>query len=86
MALRQAPRLHLPPLRLPLPQTGRLTMARPACYSCSYQRPEQAAVYRWTCALSGNTVSLCTECCAHWRMTARDEPDLAPSAIHEIRG
>jgi hypothetical protein len=61
-------------------------MAGLVCYSCPYPRPARAAVYRWTCALSGNTVSLCAECCAHWRMTARDEPDLAPSAIHEIRG
>jgi len=34
--------------------------------------------------MSGNTVSLCVECCAYWRKIGRDEPDLAPSAIRLI--
>ncbi len=59
-----------------------LTMA--LCYSCPYGQPKQPAIYRWTCALSGSTVPLCAECCAYWRMAARDEPDLAPSAICQI--
>jgi hypothetical protein len=54
------------------------------CYSCPHKQPRRPAVYMWTCALSGNTVPLCAECCAYWRKTARDEPDLAPSAIHQF--
>ena len=54
------------------------------CYSCPHNRPKQPAVYLWTCALSGNTVPLCVECCAYWRKIGRDEPDLAPSRIRQI--
>lgn len=55
------------------------------CYSCPHGQARRVAVYMWTCALSGNTVPLCVECCAWWRMNARLEPDLAPSRIRQIR-
>ena len=34
--------------------------------------------------MSGNEIPLCIECCAHWRIVARDEPDLGPSRIRQL--
>jgi hypothetical protein len=58
---------------------------RSQCWSCPHRQPPRPAAYLWTCKISGNTVRLCVECCAYWRATARDEPDLAASAIRQIR-
>jgi hypothetical protein len=51
------------------------------CWSCPHGQPGRPAAYLWTAALSGNEIPLCAGCCAYWRKTARDEPDLRPSRI-----
>jgi hypothetical protein len=45
---------------------------------------DQPAAYWWT-TKAGNTVALCVTCCAWWRRHARDDPDLEPIRIQQIR-
>jgi hypothetical protein len=54
------------------------------CYSCPYGTPPKPAAYLWTASPSGNEIPLCVECCAYWRVTARDEPDLGPARIRSL--
>ena len=42
------------------------------------------AVYLWVCALNGNEVELCVECCAAWRLNAASDPALAASSITQL--
>ena len=55
-----------------------------ACYSCPTGKPKRPATYLWTSAVSGNTMPLCTVCCACWRANAQAEPDLRPSRIRTL--
>lgn len=57
-------------------------MAEP-CWSGAYGH-DQPAAYWWT-TKAGNTVALCVACCAWWRWHARDDPDLEPVRIQQIR-
>lgn len=62
----------------------------PLCWCCFHiiydgQRRLRVAVVIWVVSSSGNEIPLCAECCASWRANAKDDAELAPSEVREVR-